>query len=100
MALDLMEPFRPLIADSVAISMFNRNEVGTGHFAETAAGCSMTEHGRRSFFDAWGRRMATTVTHPVFEYRLEYRRMIMLHARLISAWLQGEIPTLKFLTTR
>ncbi|MCW5757135.1 MAG: CRISPR-associated endonuclease Cas1 [Phycisphaeraceae bacterium] len=100
MALDLMEPFRPLIADSVAISMFNRAEVGPGHFLDTAAGCAMTDHGRRAFFDAWGRRMATVVAHPVFEYRMEYRRMLMLHARLISAWLQGEAPTLAFLTTR
>ncbi len=46
------------------------------------------------------RRMDTEVTHPVFEYRLSYRRMIMLHARLIAAWLPGEVPTLAFLTTR
>jgi CRISPR-associated endonuclease Cas1 len=100
MALDLMEPFRPLIADSVALHLFNRDELRPGHFLDTAAGCSMTDHGRRAFFDAWGRRMATVVTHPEFEYRLEYRRMLMLHARLIAAWLLGEAPTLAFLTTR
>lgn len=100
MALDLMEPFRPLIADSVALNLFNRDELRPGHFLDTAAGCSMTDHGRRAFFDAWGRRMATVVTHPIFEYRLEYRRMLMLHARMISAWLLGEVPTLAFLTTR
>ena len=44
--------------------------------------------------------MDTEVTHPVFEYRLSYRRMLMLHARLIAAWLLGEVPTLAFLTTR
>ncbi len=100
MALDLMEPFRPLIADSVALNLFNRDELRPGHFLDTAAGCSMTDHGRRAFFDAWGRRMATVVAHPLFEYRLEYRRMLMLHARLIAAWLLGEAPTLAFLTTR
>lgn len=100
MALDLMEPFRPLIADSVALNLFNRDELRPGHFLDTAAGCAMTDHGRRAFFDAWGRRMATVVTHPIFEYRLEYRRMLMLHARLIAAWLLGEAPTLAFLTTR
>lgn len=52
------------------------------------------------FFDAWGRRMDTIASHPVFEYRLEYRRMLMLHARLIAAWLLGEAPTLAFLTAR
>lgn len=100
LALDLMEPFRPLIADSVAISLINRGEVGPGHFLDTAAGCALTDAGRRAFFDAWGRRMATEVTHPVFEYRLSYRRMLMLHARLVAAWFAGEAPTLEFLTTR
>lgn len=100
LALDLMEPFRPLIADSVAISCFNRGELTEGHFLRTAAGCAMTDAGRRAFFAAWGRRMDTEVTHPVFGYKLSYRRMLMLHARMIAAWLLGEVPTLAFLTTR
>lgn len=100
LALDLMEPFRPLVADSVAVSAFNRGELVEGHFLRTAAGCAMTEYGRKGFFSAYGRRMDTEVTHPAFEYRLSYRRMLMLHARLISAWLLGEVPTLAFLTTR
>ena len=99
-ALDLMEPFRPLIADSVAITCFNRGELTEGHFLRTASGCSLTDAGRRIFFNALGRRMDTEVTHPVFEYRLSYRRMIVLHARMIAAWLTGDIPSLAFLTTR
>lgn len=100
LSLDLMEPFRPLIADSVAISAFNRGELTEGHFLNTSAGCALTDAGRKGFFGAYGRRMDTEVTHPVFEYRLSYRRMLMLHARLVSAWLLGEVPTLAFLTTR
>jgi CRISPR-associated protein Cas1 len=100
LALDLMEPFRPLIADSVAITCFNRGELTEGHFLRTASGCSLTDAGRRSFFNALGRRMDTEITHPVFEYRLSYRRMIVLHARMIAAWLIGDIPSLAFLTTR
>jgi CRISPR-associated endonuclease Cas1/CRISPR-associated protein Cas4 len=100
LALDLMEPFRPLIADSIAISTINRGELTEGHFLQTAAGCTLTDAGRGAFFGAWGRRMDTEVTHPVFEYRLSYRRMMMLHARMISAWLVGDIATLSFLTTR
>lgn len=100
LALDLMEPFRPLIADSVAVSAFNRGELAEGHFLNTAAGCALTDSGRKGFFSAYGRRMDTEVKHPVFEYRLSYRRMLMLHARLVAAWLLGEVPTLAFLTTR
>lgn len=100
LSLDLVEPFRPLIADSVAVSAFNRGELTEGHFLDTASGCALTDAGRKAFFSAYGRRMDTEVTHPVFEYRLSYRRMLMLHARLIAAWLLGEVPTLAFLTTR
>jgi CRISPR-associated protein Cas1 len=100
LALDLMEPFRPLIADSVAIAAFNRGELTEGHFLRTAAGCALTDAGRKAFFGLYGRRMNTEVTHPVFEYRLSYRRMITLHARMIAAWLVGDIPSLAFLTTR
>lgn len=100
LALDLMEPFRPLIADSVAVSAFNRGELAEGHFLDTSVGCTLTDYGRKGFFSAHGRRMDTEVKHPVFEYRLSYRRMLMLHARLVAAWLLGEVPTLSFLTTR
>jgi CRISPR-associated protein Cas1 len=100
LALDLMEPFRPLIADSVAIMAFNRDELGNGHFQRTSAGCMLTESGRRAFFGVWGRRLDTEVTHPTFGYKLSYRRMLMLHARMIAAWMLGEVPTLAFLTTR
>jgi CRISPR-associated protein Cas1 len=100
LALDLMEPFRPLIADSVAIAAFNRGELAEGHFTRTAAGCLFSDSGRRSFFDAYGRRMETEITHSVFGYRLSYRRMLVLHARMIAAWLLGEVPSLAFLTTR
>jgi len=100
LALDLMEPFRPIVSDSIAITAFNRGELTEGHFLKTAAGCVMTDAGRRAFFVAYGRRMAAEVTHPVFEYRLCYRRMLVLHARMIAAWLLGEVPTLAFLTTR
>ena len=100
LALDLMEPFRPLIADSVTISLFNRREVDAQSFHQTTAGCQLTDVGRKAFFLAYGRRMNDEVTHPVFGYRLSYRRMMMLHARMIAVWLRGEIPSLAFLTTR
>jgi CRISPR-associated protein Cas1 len=100
LALDLMEPFRPLISDSIAITAFNREELRLEHFRQTSAGCMFTDQGRRVFFEIYGKRMNTCVTHPVFGYRLCYRRMLVLHARMIAAWLMGEVQNLAFLTTR
>jgi CRISPR-associated protein Cas1 len=99
LALDLMEPFRPLIADSMTISAFNRGEIREGHFQRTAAGCLFTDAGRKAFFGMYGRRMSDEITHPVFGYKLSYRRMLILHARMIAAWINQEIPTLSFLTS-
>lgn len=90
----------PLISESIVISAFNRSELKPGHFLRTAAGCAFTDVGRKAFFSVYGYRMADEVTHPVFGYKLSYRRMIVLHARMIAAWLLGEIPMLAFLTTR
>ncbi|MGI8980464.1 MAG: CRISPR-associated endonuclease Cas4g/Cas1g [Pirellulaceae bacterium] len=100
LALDLLEPFRPLLADSIVISAFNRGELKPGHFLRTAAGCMFTDPGRKAFFTTYGRRLSDEVTHPVYNYKLSYRRMLILHSRLISAWLLGELPGLSFLTTR
>jgi len=100
LALDLMEPFRPLVSDSIAITAFNRGELQARHFQRTASGAMFTDAGRKAFFGVYGRRMDEEVTHPVFGYKLSYRRMLVLHARMIAAWICGEIPTLAFLTTR
>ena len=95
-----MEPFRPLIADSVVISLINRGELGLGHFLKTVSGYQLTDHGRKIFFNAYSRRMDTNITHPVFGYKLSYRRMLILHARMIAAWMLNEFDSLAFLTTR
>ena len=47
LALDLMEEFRPLIADSVAISLINRSELGPEDFIKSANGMFLTDKGRR-----------------------------------------------------
>jgi len=100
LALDLMEPFRPLIVDSLMVTLINRGELKASHFQSTASGVYLTESGRKVFFQGWGHRLSTEITHPVFGYRLSYRRMIQLHAKMVAAWVTGDIDQLSFLTTR
>jgi CRISPR-associated protein Cas1 len=68
LSLDLMEPFRPLISDSLTISAFNRGELREGHVQRTAAGCLFTDHGRKAFFGIYGRRMSEEITLPTLGY--------------------------------
>ena len=93
LALDLMEPFRPLIADSVVLSAVNTGEVSAGDFVSAPTGTALTTAGRRRFVGAFERRLSQETTHPLFGYRLSMRRLLLLQARLLCRHLLGELPS-------
>lgn len=92
LALDLMEEFRPLIADSVVLGAVNTGVVQRGDFVERGEAVSLSDSGRARFLRAYERRMDELVTHPVFGYRISYRRVLEVQARLLARFLGGEIP--------
>ena len=100
LALDLMEEFRPLVADSVAISLINRGELGPEDFLKSAAGTFLTDKGRRPFWEAWFRRLDTEVSHPEFGYKMAYRRMLEVQARQLWRFVRGEALTYHGFVTR
>ncbi len=100
LALDLMEEFRPLIADSVAISLINRGEINPDDFISAATGTFLNEQGRRRFWEAWFRRMDTEVSHPQFGYKMSYRRMLEVQARQLWRVVRGDAPVYHGFTTR
>jgi CRISP-associated protein Cas1 len=100
LALDLMEEFRPLIADSVALSLLNRGELTASDFSMSAAGCHLKESGRKVFWEAWFRRLDTEVTHPQFGYTMTYRRMLEVQARQLWRYVRGEAERYFGFTTR
>lgn len=91
LALDLMEPFRPVIADSVVLSAVNTGEITAADFVSGATGTALTTAGRRRFIGVFERRMSQEVTHPLFGYRLSVRRLLLLQARLLTRHLLGEL---------
>jgi CRISPR-associated protein Cas1 len=100
LALDLMEEFRPLVADSVVISLINTGEICERDFIQRLAGCALTDSGRRRVIEAFERRLNTTVTHPVFGYTVSYRRIFEIQARLLARFLMGEISEYPSFITR
>ena len=92
LALDLAEEFRPLIAESVAVNSVNNGEMRRGAFTIRAQGVAMTQQGRQAFIKSYERRMDQEVTHPTYGYRITYRRVLEVQARMLGAYLLGEIP--------
>ena len=100
LALDLAEEFRPLIADSVVIGLINNGEITNSDLVARAGGVSLTAAGRKTVLAAYERRLEIEATHPLFGYRLSYRRVLDVQARLLAAHVLGEVPTYAAFCTR
>ena len=92
LALDVAEEYRPLIGDSVTLMAFNNGEVDHNSFLERAGAVTMTESGRKAVIAAFERRLEQEVTHPIFGYRISYRRILEVQARLLARAVTGELP--------
>ncbi|MCW8137608.1 MAG: CRISPR-associated endonuclease Cas1 [Planctomycetota bacterium] len=100
LALDLMEEFRPIVGDSIVLAIVNNGTVGERDFVRRGVGVALTDAARRRVISAYERRLDELVTHPVFGYRISYRRVFEVQARLLARHLAGEIPTYPEFRTR
>jgi CRISPR-associated protein Cas1 len=98
--LDLMEEMRPLIAESVVLSCINNRVVTEKDFVCAGQAVNLTPPGRKRFFQMYEQRMSSLITHPLFEYKVSYRRALELQARLLAKTLTGEIAAYIPLLTR
>jgi CRISPR-associated protein Cas1 len=92
LALDLMEEFRPLIAESAVLTAINNRFVTTRDFVSAGRAVNLNAAGRKQFFQCFEQRMNSLITHPVFDYKVSYRRALELQFRILARVLTGEIP--------
>lgn len=92
LVLDLMEEFRPLIADSIVLSVINNREIQFQDFRESLGAYSLSDASRKTFLSAFERKLMDSFKHPTFGYQCSYRRAIELQARLLARHLQEDIP--------
>lgn len=100
LALDMMEEFRAIIADSVVLTLMNTGLMTAKDFVVWRESCQLTERGRTQFFRAYEQRKATVVTHPVFGYKMSYGRMLEVQARILAAYVRGDVPHYTGFTVR
>ena len=100
LALDLMEEFRPIIADSVVITLINNRRIKPTDFTQSHGGWYLKEHCRKVFYAAYETRKNETITHPLFKYKLTFRRAMELQVRLLAKYLTGELDQYTPLTVQ
>ncbi len=91
LALDLMEEFRSILADSVSLSLFNRAMITADMFEDTKGFPSLTDEGFKQFLRAWEERLSQTVTHPYLKQKLNYRQILVAQARILGKHLMAEL---------
>ena len=92
LALDLMEEFRPLVADRLALALVNRQQVKADGFTiREGGGVEMSEATRRTVVSAYQERKRDEVTHPLLEVKVPLGRVPFLQARILARTIRGDL---------
>ncbi|MEU0440302.1 type I-C CRISPR-associated endonuclease Cas1c [Streptomyces sp. NPDC006186] len=93
LALDLMEEFRPILADRFVLTQINRRQLRAGHFAHLSGGAvSLTEDGRKKLIEAWQEWKTQTWEHPMAGRDVPAGLLPVIQARILARHLRGELP--------
>lgn len=89
LVLDLMEEFRPVLADSAVVTALNNGELRPEMFTNVLGEWRLRDQGRRALVAAYERRVAQEFKHPTFGYRVTWRRAMEVQARLVLGVVDG-----------
>lgn len=92
LALDLMEEFRPWIADRLALSLINRRQVDSKSFSVQESGAVlMTDTAKKTILTAWQERKMETITHPFLNEKMHIGLIPLVQAQLLARWIRGDL---------
>jgi CRISP-associated protein Cas1 len=92
LALDLMEELRPILADRLALSLFNRRQLRARDFETRDGGAVLlSDEGRRTVLTAWQERKKEERRHPFLEEAAPLGLVPHLQAQLLARHLRGDL---------
>jgi CRISPR-associated protein Cas1 len=94
LALDLMEEFRPYLADRLALSLINRRQVSQADFIlKESGGVFIKENARKVVLDAWQKRKKEEITHPFMNEKIQAGLLPYTQALLLARHIRGDLET-------
>ncbi len=92
LALDLLEEFRSILGDRLALTLINRGQIRTKDFEFRKGGSVLlNEKGRKTVLIAYQERKQDTLNHPLLEQKVEIALLPLIQARLLARFLRGDI---------
>ncbi len=92
LALDLMEEFRSILADSVVLTLTKNRRVGLEDFEEDQGFPRLRKEAWPKFLRGWEERLNERIRHPLLGKQFSYRQTLLIQARILVKALLGEIP--------
>jgi len=92
LALDLMEEFRAVLADRLALSLINLKQIQPANFHQSESGAvRLNDQGRKTVILAWQKRKQQELRHPFLDESTTFGMMPHLQARLLARHLRGDL---------
>ncbi len=92
LALDLMEEFRPWLADRLAVTLINRQQIAPDHFVSREGGAvEFTDAGRKLVIKAYQERKQETLRHPLLDQNFRLAQLPHVQARVLARYLRGDL---------
>lgn len=92
LALDLMEEMRPVLADRVALSLINRQQLAASDFQRRDGGATvLSDEARKTVLTTYQERKRDEITHPFLNEKITLGLVPHIQARLLARHLRGDI---------
>jgi len=92
LALDLMEEFRPVLADRLALSLVNRRQIEGRGFKTTESGAViMSDETRKEVIVAYQKRKQEEVEHPFLGEKMQVGLLVHVQTLLLARHLRGDL---------
>jgi len=92
LSLDMMEEFRPVFADRLALNLINRRQIGCDHFEERQGGAIMlNDTGRKLVISAYQSRKQKEIFHPMLKTKTPLGLVPHIQARILARHLRGDL---------
>ena len=92
LALDIVEPFKPLIVDRLIFRLLDREEVKENDFRKHSNGIIFTDEGRKKILQAWDSQLRTTIKYTALKRSVSYRQLLRLDCYKLIKYLLENKP--------
>ena len=92
LSFDIIEEFRPALADRFVLSLINKKLVnGKGFKKKENGAVIMTDDTKRIVLTEWQNRKKETLTHPFLKEKIEWGMAPYVQALLLARYLRGDL---------